>query len=205
MGAPMRPEEDSSESPKSKVRRVESCSASDLLASSLTGGLEEIQNLLEINSRLRDQAACLPGVLGILSRHCGCCESEQTVHARAFVEFGQLFCDRCWLRWERCGRWQSTMRIRTVPPCVGPSGFPEFGPEDAFSIPEFMCKHDDLSLMKRLQAELPQGKDLPSECHTLFSGADLDFGSSWWTHVDDAAERWGPRHVGMQFEGPDVY
>lgn len=145
-----------------------------------------------------------PGVLGIRSRLCGGCSSEKTVDDRVFVEFGQLYCEECWLRWERCGRWGPTMRICTRPPKVGSSGLPEFGPEDAFSISELLCKHDDLSLLQRLQSELPQGKDLPPACLGLFSGKDMNFGSNWWTYFDDVSERWGPRHLGMQVEGSDV-
>jgi alkylated DNA repair dioxygenase AlkB len=70
------------------------------------------------------------------------------------------------------------MRITTVLPPVGPSGFPEYGPEDAFFIPEFACAHNDYSLMKSLRSEIPEGRDF-SEWH-------------------------GARHLGMQFEGADV-
>lgn len=70
------------------------------------------------------------------------------------------------------------MRISNVTPAIGASGLPEFSPEDAFCIPAFMCAHDDLSLMHRLQSELPEGKDF----------------SDWH----------GKRHMGMHFEGSDV-
>eukprot|EP00973_Karenia_brevis_P034075 4700646-Karenia_brevis.AAC.1 len=54
------------------------------------------------------------------------------------------------------------MRISSVPPSVGASGKPEFGPDDAFFLSEFCCKHNDLSLFNQVLSEQPEGKDFSS-------------------------------------------
>jgi len=117
-------------------------------------------------------------ILGISSRECGDCGYAAAVSERMFVENKSLYCESCWAKWERCGWWKPSMRVSTVPPQVGASGLPEYLPEDAFSIPEMVCAHDDFSLMDRLKAELPEGKDF----------------TDWH----------GSRHMGMHFEDSAV-
>jgi len=118
----------------------------------------------------------LPAIFGIKASLCSECGSEDVVLDRAFVELGKLYCQRCWGIWERCGWWRPSIRVSTAPPEVsGKSQWPDFGPEDAFCLPAFLCGHDDLSLLERLQSEMPEGRDF-SEWH-------------------------GARHLGIQFEG----
>lgn len=67
------------------------------------------------------------------------------------------------------------MRINNVRPEKTEDGVPLYGPEDAFSIPEFFCGHNDSSWFEKLKGELPEGRDF----------------SDWH----------GGRHLGIQFEG----
>lgn len=114
-------------------------------------------------------------VLGITSSRCGGCGRAEGTRRRAFVELGALYCDKCWLQWERCGWWRPTIRINSYEPRKGPNGIPEYGPEDAFMIPGFFGADGDMTWFHRLSSELPEGKDF---CD--------------WN---------GGRHLGCQFEG----
>lgn len=115
------------------------------------------------------------GVLGIRSSLCCYCNKEEAQLERVFVETKQLFCQMCWGKWERCGQWGPTIRVSCTPPAVGAGGLPEFGPEDAFFLPGFLCAGNDSSVFEALKSELPEGKDF----------------SDWH----------GGRHLGMQFQG----
>mmetsp|Transcript_61428 Transcript_61428/g.146445 ORF Transcript_61428/g.146445 Transcript_61428/m.146445 type:complete len:328 (-) Transcript_61428:94-1077(-) len=141
---------------------------------------ETTRALREEVARLREQLEIVPRLLGIRSWSCGGCGSADVVPGRAFVESQQLFCQNCWQCWEQCGWWASTMRVCATPPSVGPSGFPEWAPEDAYFVPEMLAGHFDFTLLRELQAEVEQLEDRSfSEWH-------------------------GARHLGLQFTGPDV-
>eukprot|EP00930_Biecheleria_cincta_P040064 TRINITY_DN27483_c0_g1_i1.p1 TRINITY_DN27483_c0_g1~~TRINITY_DN27483_c0_g1_i1.p1 ORF type:complete len:443 (+),score=73.06 TRINITY_DN27483_c0_g1_i1:103-1329(+) len=154
------------------------------------GDIDEIAALRRENARLRMQLQNqqeqrdVAMVLGVRSTQCAGCRSGRGVENRVFAPVepgkinGKLYCDKCWSSWERSGWWHPAMRVMNVPPAIGASGLPDFLPEDAFSIPAFICAHDDFSLLARLQAELPEGKSF----------------SDWH----------GARHLGLQLEGSDV-
>lgn len=115
-------------------------------------------------------------VLGIRSVLCKGCGTADCNTDRIMAEPGELYCDRCWSRWESCGWWQPSIRVSTRPPLPGPDrGLPVVRPEDAYFLPSFMCNFEDLSLMEKLRGELPTGRDF-TEWH-------------------------GSRHMGIQFEG----
>jgi len=114
-------------------------------------------------------------ILGMSSSLCSSCGSANVVTERVFTELGHLYCERCWGVWERCGWWKPSIRVSTTQPRLGPQGLPEVRAEDAFSLPAFLCGHEDLSLMERLKEEL------------LVEGKDF---SDWH----------GSRHMGLHFE-----
>lgn len=116
-----------------------------------------------------------PAILGIRSSRCAGCGAPEAETGRVYVELGKLYCQDCWSAWERSGVWHPALRVATAPPLPGPDGVPLVRPEDAFFLPAFLCAHDDLSLMRALQSELPEGVDF-SEWH-------------------------GARHLGIQWEG----
>lgn len=166
-----------------KVRRVLEEREEAAPSPPATEDLDDVSALRAENARLRAELSQRRehegiSILGVKSRQCGGCGKGPGIESRIFVELGKLYCESCWSQWERCGWWRPTMRISNVAPAIGASGLPEFSPEDAFCIPEFMCAHGDLSLMHQLQSELPEGKDF----------------SDWH----------GARHMGMHFEGSDV-
>lgn len=155
--------------------------AADSLAAQRTNRDDEIALLRVENAKLRAQLETqqgVPKVFGIRAALCGGCGVAQGVVERAYVRLGKLYCENCWDVWERCGWWQPALRINTTLPSIGASGLPVFGPEDAFCIPAFACAPNDLSLMTRLRAELPEGKEF-----ALWNGA---------------------RHLGLQFEGAEA-
>lgn len=126
-----------------------------------------------LRAQLAQQAPC--EVLGIASARCGGCGGGDPLTNRVFAELGKLYCAQCWEHWERCGWWYPSLRVSSTPPVIGPSGLPEFGPQDAFFLRDYACSEADFSLMERIQSELPE---------------------------DKAFAEWnGTRHLGMQFEG----
>eukprot|EP00747_Dinoflagellata_sp_TGD_P204758 gnl/TRDRNA2_/TRDRNA2_78461_c0_seq1.p1 gnl/TRDRNA2_/TRDRNA2_78461_c0~~gnl/TRDRNA2_/TRDRNA2_78461_c0_seq1.p1 ORF type:complete len:324 (-),score=47.44 gnl/TRDRNA2_/TRDRNA2_78461_c0_seq1:144-1115(-) len=89
---------------------------------------------------------------------CASCSSK-AVQRRTYAELDVKYCERCWSSWERCGRWAPAMRLCTMPPRLGDSGLPTYGPQDAFMLPGFLCEHDDLSLFETLKSEIPDGRE----------------------------------------------
>jgi len=117
-------------------------------------------------------------ILGIRRLECSSCGAfaEEVDSRRVFVELRHVYCSDCWCHWERCGWWRPSIRVSTAPPPIRrQGGSPEYGAQDAFFLPGFLCAHDDLSVFEALKGELPAGRDF-SEWH-------------------------GGRHLGMQFEG----
>ncbi|CAK0895331.1 unnamed protein product [Prorocentrum cordatum] len=124
------------------------------------------------------EAGAPPAVLGIASAECRGCGAPEAKTDRVLAELGlvNIYCERCWGSWERCGWWRPTVRISTTPPPRGPAdGLPDYGPEAVFCLPAFLCGHEDMSLLAQLSSDLPQGREF----------------SDWH----------GARHLGMQFEG----
>eukprot|EP00931_Biecheleriopsis_adriatica_P045601 TRINITY_DN26112_c0_g1_i1.p1 TRINITY_DN26112_c0_g1~~TRINITY_DN26112_c0_g1_i1.p1 ORF type:complete len:385 (+),score=68.66 TRINITY_DN26112_c0_g1_i1:47-1156(+) len=118
--------------------------------------------------------------LGVGSASCGSCGDSQVVTERVFSELGQLYCQKCWDAWDRCGWWKPSLRVATTPPGPGPDGgLPRVSPEDAFFLPGFLCSHDDLSFMAQLQEELQaEGKDFSDWHGARHLGCHFEAGKS---------------------------
>lgn len=106
-------------------------------------------------------------VLGIRKAACSSCGSANVCLDRVFTELGELYCWNCWDMWLKCGWWKPSIRISTAP-------LQQYGPEDAFFLPEILSGHDDMTLFNALKDGLPEGKEF--------------------------AEWHGGRHLGCQFE-----